>query len=79
MVRSNNVEKTIIFKVQKDDNVLATPTWRKVEAENADCPVCGQLMAVVIGANMYGYCPRCQCYYLADEEEKDEGSHSQEG
>ena len=67
MVESNNAETKITFKVQNPNNSLVTPVWRKVEVGNANYPVCKKVMAVVVGDNMYGYCPQCQCYYLADD------------
>ncbi len=66
MVESNNAETKITFKVQNPNNLLGTPVWRKVEVENANCPACRQVMAVVVGDNMYGYCPKCECYFIAD-------------
>jgi formamidopyrimidine-DNA glycosylase len=63
---SNDTETTITFVVRQDNNAQSTPRWRKVAVENAICPNCGQVMAVVVGDNMYGYCPRCQSYYVAD-------------
>jgi len=44
MAESSNAESTIVFKVQNRSNLLSTPVWRKVEVENANCPVCRQVM-----------------------------------
>jgi len=66
MPESKNAEATITFKVKKPGGVLSTPRWRKAEAENASCLKCGQVMVVLVGDNMYAYCPRCQCYYVAE-------------
>jgi hypothetical protein len=57
--------KKIEFKVKKG-KLWETPRWQKVESENAECPQCKNKMMVVTGENMYGYCPRCLDYYLAN-------------
>jgi len=65
---SNNGDiTTITFVVQKPDNTQSTPRWRMVAVVNAVCPKCRKVMAVMVGDNMYGYCPHCQCYYVAEE------------
>jgi endogenous inhibitor of DNA gyrase (YacG/DUF329 family) len=77
--KSNNREmNSITFVVQKPDGTHSKPRWRETEVRNASCPRCGRIMAVIVGDDMYSYCPRCQRYYLADyAEENDERSHSQ--
>ena len=60
------VEAKISFNVKRSNGSLATPIWRKVEIENANCLAYGQVMVVMVGDNMYVYCSRCQCYCLAD-------------
>jgi len=63
---SKNAGTTITFVVQKPDNVQSTPRWREAAVENATCIKCKQVMAVVVGESLYAYCPKCQCYYVAD-------------
>jgi len=63
---SNNGKiTTLTFAVKKPDNAKNTPRWRKVQVQNASCPKCRKTMVVVVGDNMYSYCPKCECYYLA--------------
>jgi len=57
---------TLTFVVQKPDNTHSTPRWREAEVQNASCPRCGKIMVVMVGDNMYGYCPKCECYFIAD-------------
>jgi len=66
MTEPKNTETTITFVVRQDNNTQSTPRWRKVAVENATCPKCKQVMAVVVGSNLYAYCPSCQCYFVAD-------------
>jgi len=57
---------TITFVVQKTDGTYSKPRWRNVEVQNASCPKCGKIMAVVVGDAIYGCCLQCECYYIAD-------------
>lgn len=66
MVESNNNEiTTLTFAVKKSDNAKIAPRWREVLVQNASCPKCRKIMVVVVGDNMYSYCPKCECYYMA--------------
>lgn len=66
MAQPNESETTIIFIAKEADKADTPPRWRRVQVKNAGCPMCGQIMAVWTGDNMYGFCPQCQSYYLAD-------------
>ena len=61
------MDKTLLFKVKRPgEDKMVTPRWREVEVENADCPICGEKMIVIIGHKgiLYAYCPKDRKYFI---------------
>ena len=55
----------LTFMVQdKHSKIWQVPRWKEVEVENANCPICTELMVVVKGNPMYAICTKCRKYFF---------------
>ena len=70
MVREATHKKKTIFTVEKDGREQVAPTWREAEFVNAECPICYQLITVIIPGGerqfIYAHCSRCQKGFIGD-------------